>query len=189
MSTIRAEVKDTLSPALTRAAGQVLTEARRLVSREGLRLAGKVQEHLKARGIYDTGELRKSVTSRDYGGADYVLAQVASNVKYAEAVHEGRRPGTWVPVAPLIDWVRRRVRQGRMQLQTPKGTRRKRGAKLTPREQEIRSIAFAVRAKIHARGTKGRPWFDEVYQAEEAGIRSRLNQGLFQAVRKAVRGE
>jgi|GEM_PF-2728985 len=189
MSTIRAEVKDTLSLALSRAASSVLVEARRLVNREGLRLAGKVQEHLKARGIYDTGELRKSVIQREYAGYDFVFSEVGTNSRYAEAVHEGRKPGTWVPVDPLIKWVRRRVKQGRFTLATPKGKRRKRGAKLSVKDQEMRGIAYAIRAGIYKRGIQGRPFMDEVHAREEAGIRARIGQGLFVATRKAVLGE
>ena len=189
MPEIRVDIKDTLTPALDAAAIVTLTRMARAVEREGIRLQSRVQRYMRDAGIYDTGELRKSVHQRTVSGFDFTASTVATNTRYAAAVHEGTKAGRWVPVDHLIEWVRRRVRQGRLQLATPKGKRRKRGAKLTSREQEIRGIAFAIRAGIYKRGTKARPFMDTMYRQEEPGIRERLGKAVVAALKKAVSGE
>jgi hypothetical protein len=189
MAEIRAQITDTLTPALERATPAILARAFQMVEREGLRLSGKVQRYLKEAGIYDTGELRRSVHERTAGGADWVAATVATNVDYAAAVHEGRKPGTWAPVAPLREWVARRVRQGRITLKTPRGARRRKGAKLSRKDREIQSIAYAIQHRIHAVGIRPRPFMDLIQRQEEPGIRRRAERALARIIREEVQGE
>jgi hypothetical protein len=88
----------------------------------------------------------------------------------------------------LEEWVRRRVRQGRITLDTKKGARRKKGAKLSPKDQEIRGIAYAIQASIRKEGTRSRPFFDEVQALYAAGIKARVGRGLAAAVKAEVSG-
>lgn len=193
MAEVRVKIEDHLSIRLKRAFPAILKRAQAMVEAEGLRLAGRVQEHIKAKGIYDTGNLRKSVHAVNTSGPSWVSTTVAANANYAAAVHGGRKAEkTPPPVDVLVEWVKRRVRQGRIALEANKaenkGKRRRKGAKRSRREQEIRGIAFAIQEKIRKHGIKGRPFFDEVVVPQEAGIRRRLTERLRTAVRQEVKG-
>jgi hypothetical protein len=192
---IRAEVIDGLGPALDAAMPRIRARAERILEASGLRMAGRVQQLLKARQIYDTGELRKSVTSRVTDDGTALVAIVTANQKYAEAVHEGRGPGKPPPVSVLVEWVLRKARQGRFSLDAKPGAQYARGPKKgrrkpvkQQREQAARSIAFAVQAKIAKRGIKPRRYFDDTFDLDGPREQALVSRQLAEAIRQEVAG-
>lgn len=56
------------------------------------------------------GPLRASIAHQQLRGLGANLrGEVFSNRDYAPAVERGRRPGSWPPKAPIVDWVRRKL--------------------------------------------------------------------------------
>lgn len=196
MPSIRAEIVDGLSPALDAAAPRIRARAEQVLEASGLRMAGRVQSMIKYMGVVDTGELRKSVASRVTAlGPNSLAAVVAAGEKYAEAVHEGRGPGKPPPVDVLVEWVLRKARQGRIQLDAEKGRRYSRGPRRGKRKtlrsqrlQAARSIAFAVQRKILKKGIRPRRYFDEAFDLYEKREAARVSRELAAAIREEVAG-
>lgn len=77
--------------------------------RRGLDRAGFIVEsRAKELAPVYRGRLRSSIVHRVDSSAVPLFCEVGTNVEYAQAVHEGRPPGTWPPVAPLMAWAERR---------------------------------------------------------------------------------
>ena len=63
---------------------------------------------------------------------------------YAEIVNDGRRPGNWVPVRELLEWVRRK--------------------KALRRDIPDRQLQFLINRKIFGHGIEGTGFLDEAIQ-------------------------
>jgi hypothetical protein len=79
---------------------------------------------------------------------------------YAQAVEMGTRPH-WVPLEPLVEWVRVKRLAGRYSTRT----RRRLGSKATQRAEDV-AAARMIQFKIARHGTRAQPFF---YPALEDG--------------------
>lgn len=99
----------------------------------------------------DRGRLKKSVRLRRRGQSGHPEIVVAA--PYAAIVEVGSRPH-WVPIAPLIQWVRRN--RARFGITGDGRTRDKRGRFMA--SKEVVKIARAIQRTIAMKGTRPR-WF------------------------------
>lgn len=150
-----------------------------------------LEDAAKERTPTDTGTLRGSVASavteiRDGLGVE---GTVGTALNYAVPVELGAKPH-WVPLEPLIDWVKRKGLAAVAPF--PRGTPRRKRAKLAARrEREVLRVARAIRFAIarrgtsqwqrERRGTPGAEMFLETFEAE----RGRL-QREFEAVAQRI---
>jgi len=166
MPKIEAHLVDNLNARFSAGARDRIREGTRQAVLQGAQeLEGRVKTWIADNGPYDRGRLRQSIHSTLL--PVQIAAKVSSNVNYAAAAHSGRKPGKAPPPSVLIGWVRRRVRQGRLELEgIEKG---KRGV-VKARERQIKSIAFLIGRKIARVGTKGVPFFDIVYDESRLDV-------------------
>jgi hypothetical protein len=92
------------------------------------------QRNIVDKGVVDEGSLLKSGNVL----REPLKKTILYNSPYADVIEFGRLPGSFVPIQPLIGWVRRKL-----------------GVK---DEKKARSIAYAIANDIKKRGTKPRPY-------------------------------
>ena len=90
-----------------------------------------------------TGHMANSITNQVTGAREPLL-KTGPEATYAANVRMGRQPGTWVPIAPLIQWARWKLGP------SMEGTRYIMGGAGT-RDESV-GAAYAVRRKIFDEG-------------------------------------
>lgn len=187
MPRISADIVDNFSLLVPGARANIAEGARKVVLQGAQTLEGWTKLWIKQNGPYDRGNLRQSIHARliRAENSGQIAATVASNAAYAEAAHEGQKPGHWPNVAALQAWVRRKIRHGHIELQGlepgKKGVVRK-------RNQQIRTLAFLIGRKIHRQGTKGVPFFDIVYDESHKEIEQMVERGIVRLIRAELTG-
>jgi hypothetical protein len=99
-----------------------------------------------------------------------VAGQIYAPVSYALPVELGTKPH-WIGkegIDSLTDWAK---------------------AKFGAGDKEARSIAFAVRAKIAVRGTKGAHMFERAFKDSDAKIQAMLSRAVERIAARLERGE
>lgn len=97
----------------------------------GRRLAEKLKEAVNGKGITATGELANSFTYRPEQG--YVTF-----VAYGQVVNDGRRPGRFPPIKPIVEWIKARG--------------------ISAADKTPEQLAFAIATKIKERGFRPQPF-------------------------------
>ncbi len=184
MPEIRAEFVDQLSAKIDAAMPAIARRAAQAIEAAGLRMVGRVQRYMRTEGIYDTGELRKSIHAKADVDGSRIQSKVASNMAYAEYVHEGRGPGKPPPVSVLTEWVLRRNRQGRLPLDLPRTKKRK--SKQAQLQAAARGVAFAIQKSIARKGIEGKPFFDEVFDQFGTAESQKVGRQLATIIREEV---
>lgn len=105
-----------------------------------------------------TGRSMNSVQSAIAGTGLVLEGSVGSSAAWGRAFEVGRRPGSWPPLTPLIQWVQRRglAAGGR------------------GRTNRTWAIARAVQRKIARRGIPAHPALIPAFEAALPGIRARF---------------
>jgi hypothetical protein len=152
----------------------------------------------------NTGALRASLTYRletERSGVPGAMpramrARVGSPLLYAATMEYGRRPGQrWPPLAAIVLWVRRQLRdeveqQARAALASmklrrdakPRGTRGKLPTIAALRERAVQSMAFLIQRAIAKKGIVERRMLREAIRTSEAWVRGAITA----AVRSAI---
>lgn len=185
MPRITSRLVDNFSQLTPLARRNIGVGARQIVLQGAQQLEGLTKTWIKRNGPYDRGNLRQSIHARLVSAESpgQIAATVASNADYAESAHQGQKPGHWPPRGVLEAWVRRRVRQGRLQLTGIEPG--KRGAPKA-RDRQVRAIAFLIGRKIKQRGTQGVPFFDRVYDENHGTIERFIERQMVRLIREEL---
>lgn len=124
-------------------------------------------ELLLLRGVQEatpvgaTGLLRQSISAREPQRlGNQVIGEVGTSIAHAAPVEIGTRPH-FPPIAPLQDWVERKLG--------------------VTDEHEARGVAFAIARRIATRGTKGAAMFSTVFTREQGRMAS-----IFEAAERRI---
>ena len=108
----------------------------------------------------DTGQGVNSIhTIREFQSPIFV-GGIETNLPHMVVMEEGRKPGSFPPIEPIIAWVRRH--KSVFQIKSGKGSK-----------SQTRGIAFAIARKIQKKGIPSNPRFD--------------HRGFFKKADKAIR--
>jgi len=113
----------------------------------------------------DTGLLRRSVEVDNL--PDGALLSVMA--PYAAAVEDGSRPHM-PPVAPILEWVKRKRLAGRRPSKSAGGT------KMDAYERESKAIAWAIALHIKRYGTSPRHYFQKSMEKVPGFLTAALNE-------------
>lgn len=110
MATIRSNIPEKAQQYLQ----DVFSDAERGVYRAMVKTSMVGESRVKGameKEAYDTGRLLRSVTSQIKKLPDELRLTIGSNLEYALAVEEGRKPGKWPNLNALVKWTARKLRQ------------------------------------------------------------------------------
>ena len=114
------------------------------------------QKVAKTRAPKDKGQLSNSIqTIRDFRPPIFV-GGIETNVVHAVVAEEGRKPGSFPPLEPIIAWVQRH--KSFFKIKGGKGAKAR-----------IKGIAFVIARKIQKRGIPSNPRFDNRFFFRKAG--------------------
>jgi hypothetical protein len=113
------------------------------------------------------GTLRASIFAEERINGDGILGVVASPLNYVEYVELGTRPH-FPPVAPLEDWVRKKLG-------------------LTD-DAQVAGVALAIARKIAARGTLAVGMFNRTFRYYQPQVEKRFEAALQRAVQRTQSG-
>ena len=120
------------------------------------RISALGQRVAKARAPRDTGQLINSIhTIREFRSPIFV-GGIETNLPVAIVMEEGRKPGSFPPLEPIIAWVRRH--RASFNIKSGKGSKAR-----------IRGVAFVIARKIQKRGIPSNPRFDKRFFFRKAG--------------------
>lgn len=122
------------------------------------------------------GNLRGSINAQVQADKNGVIGIIGTNVPYALWVEEGTKPH-WTPIAPLVEWVKKKQIAGVYSLKT----RRRLGGK-DQKDSENKALAYAVQRKIAKHGTTGQHIFRDGLADSDAEI----NRIFERAVEKII---
>ena len=105
-----------------------------------------------------------------------------ANTKYAEWVHDGRKPGKMPPMKPILDWVHVKRLTGRYSVKT----HRRLGNKYVQRFEDF-ELARQIQWAIYLRGIRPRPFFDQSFEDHKTWAHRALVKALPEQVGKAWR--
>lgn len=112
-------------------------------------ITANIRAELAAINLQDS----RIIDSIDYKvQVPYIQIEIADYAKYIE---HGRLPGKYVPIKPLIDWIKRKGIQGR----------NKKGRFIS-----VNSLVFAISASIKRRGIKARPFIKKAIDNSQKEI-------------------
>lgn len=112
-----------------------------------------VSNEAKSRAPVFRGRLRQSIKWRTSGEPITNRVEIGPNVDYAIHVHNGRRPGSWPPLAPIALWVRRK---------------------------QLSVSPYLVQRKIALKGIPPKPFLADGMRAAEPAVRSAFDQAASQ---------
>lgn len=137
-----------------------IDELARAITEGSMLLEREIRERTPTSGA---GILRESIGAMPVQvGEKAVTGAVATSLSYAGAVELGAKPH-WMPIAPLEDWVRR---------------------KLAKRADEVTEVARMIWYKIAHRGTKGHFMFRDGIKATSDQILAMLDRAAANAIEK-----
>lgn len=117
------------------------------------------------RGAGGAAGLSGSVTSEEHALADAVIGVTYAQKDYAVYVELGTKPH-WMPIQPLIDWVK---------------------VKIGLLDESAKSVAYAIRASIAKKGTRAQPVWQHTF-AERAQYRSATFDAAMTAIARDLAG-
>jgi hypothetical protein len=112
-------------------------------------------------GLVDEGAYRRGWRFRRVRGG----AELGNSVPYAPVIEHGRRPGP--PYAPILAWVRRKLVAN---------------GQVAP--DDAASVAFAIRASIHKKGSPPRKILARTYDDMVAMFRRTVRQRLARSTQR-----
>ena len=149
----------------------------------GLTLEELIVDEIDRMKLSVSGEMKKSVTHIVKERLHGWLVTIGTNVKtaggypYPIGVHEGTI-AHWAPIAPLIEWVRRKGLAGTYSIKTHRRT----GGKAKKAAQD-KAVAYAIQHKISKVGTKAHPFMTNVFTKERYKIRKEIGKALLREMK------
>jgi hypothetical protein len=154
----------------------------------GLKLEEMITDEIDAMHLNVSGEMKKSVAhqvqsrslSRVYRLIVGTNVKTADGYPYPVGVHEGTIPH-WPPIAPIIEWVRKKGVAGTYSIKTHKRT----GGKKKVAAQD-KSAAYAIQRGIAKKGTAKHPFMTNVFIREQFQMRQEIVNSLYHVMRGGI---
>lgn len=131
---------------------------------------------------HDTGRFLRSITSNISTEADQIILAIGTNLEYAVAIEEGRKPGKWPNLNALVKWVGRKLRekginarvnitfdQLKAMARSGNGKKKKKNSEAVIARQHL-AMLYLVGRKIATKGIRQKLIFKRI----EAGLQAYL---------------
>jgi len=153
-------------------------DVQRMVQEQMEASASKVvadaQNILESNGSSVNGFLKSS--GRVVAGKGYARVIFGKSIKkygkpYAYWVEFGRKPGRKPPIAPILDWVKKKGLAGTYSIKT-----KKRSGNKAARDSQDKSVAYAIRNSIGAKGTRPHPFLRPAFERERVKFKEAMKR-------------
>lgn len=159
-----------------------MLEVERILDKWGENIVYLMKQKLQAGNKVASGNLINSLSYRyRQAGNNYTLE--ITGAPYLINVDRGRRPGKYVPIQPLINWIKVRRIPIKIIPNVQGNTQARKTAQKNAREKAIRGMAFAISTKIKQRGIKA---FPILQVATAANNSQKFKQEIAKAVAKDI---
>lgn len=118
------------------------------------------------------GKLKGSIRAEKKNKLSY---EVGTNTGYGLYVEFGRKPGTPPPIAPILDWVKKKKIAGTYSIKTKQRSRA--GGKKAVASQNM-GVAKAIQKSIGKKGTQPHPFLRPGFERAKRRIFTNLRQNF-----------
>jgi hypothetical protein len=186
MVTIKSNISEKGDEFFNRIDKQMELAVTRAMTRTALLGEARVKSIME-KEAYDTGRLLRSVVSKIIKSPDLMRLVIGSNLSYAAAIEQGRKPGKWPNLDALTAWVGRKLRQNGVNAKVNvtfdqlKALARTGGKKATKQQQAYRkqlAVIYLVGRKISTKGIRQKLIFQRIQDGLLAWFRQEVQKEI-----------
>lgn len=143
-------------------------------------VVGQLRNSAEAKGLDASGNLLASITFRPEVLGDTMRFQLILP-DYYKWVDEGRKPGKFPPIEPILQWMKQKGI-------VPRNTR---GKRLKTTDKSLKNLAYIIRRSIAKKGTikrfgyRGSNFYTDVIPSEKDFVR-KITAQIADAARKDI---